>query len=163
VLVNLAGLAQVRGRLPLALATEEKALDLTHRLQLRPMEALVQYNLGELHRDAGHYAEAIQAYRASGALHLALDDKDMQAHALAGEAECLIRQSPPRLDGARKLLKASLALSPGANPYLLRTQAWLARSEARPGEARDLFTKSLALAWHEAPELTRELKGVLAE
>jgi tetratricopeptide (TPR) repeat protein len=161
VLVNLAGLAQVRGRLPLALDTEQKALDLTRRLQLRPMEALVLYNLGELNRDAGHYAEAIQAYRASGVLHLALDDKDMQAHALAGEAECLARQTPARLDGARKLLKTSLALSPTANPYLLRTQAWIARGEGRPDEARDLFTRSLALAVHEAPELTRELKESL--
>ena len=158
-LVNLAGLAQARGQEGSARSQVTQALELSRRFQLRPLEGLCLYNLGELDRGAGRFEAAVQSYRASLALHRDLDDRDMEAHCLAGEAECAARQGD--LEGARGLLKASRALAPGENPYVLRTLAWMARGEGREAEARNLFGQAAARARKEAPEILPELKASL--
>jgi hypothetical protein len=119
------------------------------------MEALALYNLGELNRTAARYEAAKGFYRESLALHEALKDALMEAHCLAGEAECLAREG--RRGMARTLLDRSRTLSTEETPYLLRAQGWLARSENRGDEAKLLFTKALATAHTQAPEIVREL------
>jgi len=120
------------------------------------MEALAIYNLGELHRTAGKYEAARGFYRQSLGLHQELKDSVMEAHCLAGEAECLARDG--RRGMARALLDRSRALSTEETPYILRAQAWLARGEGHADQAMLLFAKALNLARVQAPEIVRELK-----
>jgi tetratricopeptide (TPR) repeat protein len=120
------------------------------------MEALALYNLGELNRTAIKYEAARSFYRQSLALHQELKDAVMEAHCLAGEAECLARDG--RRGMARALLDRSRMLSTEETPYILRAQAWLARSEGRAEEAKVLFAKALSGARLQAPEIMRELR-----
>ena len=120
------------------------------------MEALAIYNLGELNRTAQKFEAARGYYRQSLALHQELQDAVMEAHCLAGEAECLARDG--RRGMARALLDRSRTLSTEETPYLLRAQAWLCRSEGDQEKARLLFAKALQGARIQAPEIVRELK-----
>jgi ATP/maltotriose-dependent transcriptional regulator MalT len=90
------------------------------------------------------------------ALHQELKDALMEAHCLAGEAECLAREG--RQGMAKALLDQCRALSAEETPYILRAQAWIARSQGREAEAKTLFGKALNLAQTQAPEIVRELK-----
>jgi hypothetical protein len=80
----------------------------------------------------------------------------METHCLAGEAECLAREG--RRAMARVLLDRSRTLSTEETPYILRAHAWLARTEGRAEEARAAFTKALAAARIQAPEILGELR-----
>lgn len=155
-LVGMATVYQMRGDLDQAERQSRRALDLTRRLGLKPMEGLCLYNLGEFAREAGRYGAAKSAYRASFVLHRALEDTAMQAHALAGEAECLLRERPRRLAEAEHLLNRARQLHPETTPYLLRAQGWL-ESARGEGAARETFARALADARREAPEIVREL------
>jgi tetratricopeptide (TPR) repeat protein len=155
-LMGLASVAQARGDLDRAEGLVRQFLEQARKTRLQPMEALAIYNLGELSRTAAKYEAARGFYRQSLALHQELNDSVMEAHCLAGEAECLARDG--RRGMARVLLERSHSLSTEETPYLLRAQAWLMRSEGRPDEARLLFTKALSLARVQAPEIVRELK-----
>jgi predicted Zn-dependent protease len=86
----------------------------------------------------------------------------MQAHALAGEAECLARQDRRNLDKAKALLAAAMVLNKEDNPYVLRAKAWIARVDGQGAQARELFRKALDQAPGGAPELVRELREALA-
>ncbi|WP_257309996.1 protein kinase domain-containing protein [Geothrix fuzhouensis] len=158
-LMGLASVAQARGELDRAEGLERQCLDQARKTQLRPMEATALYNLGEVNRDAGHYEAARMFYRQSLVLHQELGDTLMETHCLAAEAECMAREG--RRGMARALLDRSRTLSTEETPYILRAQAWLARSEGRPDEAKALFGKSLDSARIQAPELIRELKEAL--
>jgi tetratricopeptide (TPR) repeat protein len=153
--VGLASVAQARGDLDKAIGFETQALDQARKTQLKPMEGVALYNLGELNRDAGRYDVAKDFYRQSLALHQELGDVSMEAHALAGEAECLARQG--RKTMARAFLDRSRTLSAEDTPYTLRAQAWVAKVEGKPDEAKALFVKALAAARLQAPEIVREL------
>jgi len=153
--VGLASVAQARGDLDQAIGLETQALDQARRTQLKPMEGVALYNLGELNREAARYEPAKAFYRQSLALHEELGDPSMEAHALAGEAECLARQG--RKTMARALLDRSRTLSAEDTPYLLRARAWVAQVEGRTEEAKPLFAKALAAARLQAPEIVREL------
>jgi hypothetical protein len=83
----------------------------------------------------------------------------MEAHCLAGEAECLARDRHPGL--ARALLERSRLLSAEETPYILRAQAWLARSEGHADAAKERFAKALSTARTQAPEIVRELRAAL--
>jgi tetratricopeptide (TPR) repeat protein len=88
---------------------QERAL----RDQQRSMERL-RYHLGRgrLARDAGRYSEgATEARRA-------LDANPQSAWALALLGQCLARQRPPELDGARRALERAQALEP-TNGYFV--------------------------------------------
>jgi len=153
--IGLASVAQAKGELDRALGLEAQALEQARKTQLKPMEGVALYNLGELNRDAGRYDVAKGFYRQSLALHQELNDTGMEAHALAGEAECLARQG--RKTMARALLDRSRLLSAEDTPYTLRAQAWVAKVEGKPDEARALFARALAAARLQAPEIVREL------
>lgn len=155
-LMGLASVAQARGDLDRAEGLERQFLDRARKSQLRPLEALALYNLGEISRAAGRYEAARTFYRQSLALHQELKDALMETHCLAGEAECLAREG--RRGMARALLDRSRILSTEETPYILRAQAWLARGEGRVGDARLLFAKALSDARIQAPEIVRELK-----
>ena len=155
-LMGLASVAQARGDLDRAEGLVRQFLDLARRTSLRPMEALALYNLGELNRTALRFESARGFYRQSLALHQELKDAVMEAHCLAGEAECLARDG--RRGMARSLLERSQILSTDETPYILRAKAWLARGEGRAEEARALFAKALNAARVQAPEIVRELK-----
>ncbi|MBP7617491.1 MAG: hypothetical protein KA743_03190, partial [Geothrix sp.] len=114
------------------------------------------YNLGELNRTALRFESARGFYRQSLALHQELKDAVMEAHCLAGEAECLARDG--RRGMARSLLERSRTLSTQETPYILRAQAWLARGEGHAEVAKTLFAKALQAAQVQAPEIVRELK-----
>ncbi len=154
--MGLASVAQARGELDRAEGLEQQFLDQARRTQLRPLEALAWYNLGELARTAGRFESARSRYRQSLALHQELQDALMEAHCLAGEAECLARDGRRGL--ARVLLERCASLTTEDTPYLLRAKAWLARSEGRSAEARILFSRALREAPIQAPEIVRELK-----
>ncbi|NWJ42195.1 MAG: protein kinase [Geothrix sp.] len=155
-LMGLASVAQARGDLDRAEGLVRQYLDLARRTSLRPMEALALYNLGELNRTAVRFESARGFYRQSLALHQELKDAVMEAHCLAGEAECLARDG--RRGMARSLLERSRTLSTDETPYILRAQAWLARGEGRGDAAKTLFAKALQAARIQAPEIVRELK-----
>ena len=158
-LMGLASVQQAKEDYTRAEALFGQFLELARKTRLRPMEALALYNLGEVHRAAGRYAEARGFYRQSLPIHQELEDAVMEAHCLAGEAECLAREG--RRGMAATLLERSRTLSAEDTPYTLRAQAWLARSEGRSDEARSLFTRALAEARVHAPELQSELKAAL--
>jgi len=158
-LMGLASVAQARGELDRAGGLERQCLEQARKTQLRPMEATALYNLGEIHRDASRYDAARMFYRQSLALHQELQDPLMETHCLAAEAECMAREG--RRGMARALLDRSRALSTEETPYILRAQAWLARSEGRLDEAKLLFAKALDGARIQAPEIVRELKEAL--
>jgi tetratricopeptide (TPR) repeat protein len=158
-LMGLASVAQAKGDLDRAEGMARQFLEQARRTQLRPMEALALYNLGELNRLAARYEPARGFYRQSLALHQELDDALMEAHCLAGEAECLARDG--RRAMARVLLERGRTLSAEETPYILRAQAWLARGEGRSDQARALFAKALSGARVQAPEIVRELKEAL--
>jgi serine/threonine protein kinase/tetratricopeptide (TPR) repeat protein len=158
-LMGLASVYQARGNLSRAQGLERQFLDLARKTQQRPLEALGTYNLGELSRTAGNYPAARDYYRQALVMHQELKDATMEAHCLAGEAECLAREG--RTGMARALLDRSQALSPESTPYLLRAQGWLARKEGRSEEAKALFTRALREAPVQAPEIVRELKEAL--
>ncbi|MDP1831730.1 MAG: protein kinase [Geothrix sp.] len=155
-LMGLASVSQARGDLDRAEGLERQFLEQARKTRLRPMEALALYNLGELNRTAAKYETARSFYRQSLALHQELKDAVMEAHCLAGEAECLARDG--RRGMARVLLERSRTLSTEETPYILRAQAWLARGEGRAAEAKVLFAKALSQARTQAPEIVRELK-----
>ena len=154
-LMGLASVAQARGDLDQAVTLERQFLDQARKTQLRPMEALALYNLGEIQRASGRYEAACTFYRQSLALHQELKDTLMETHCLAAEAECMARQG--RRGMARALLDRSRTLSTEETPYILRAQAWMARAEGRSAEAKVLFTKALGEARIQAPEIMREL------
>ena len=158
-LMGLASVAQARGDLVRAEDLDRQFLAQAQKTRLRPLEALALYNLGEVYRAEGKYDEARAFYRQSLALHEELKDAGMEAHCLAGEAECLAREG--RRAMARALLERVPALSTEETPYLLRAQAWLARTEGRAAEAQALFTKALSTARVQAPEIVAELKAAL--
>lgn len=158
-LMGLASVAQARGDLERAEVLERQFLEQTRKTQLRPLEALALYNLGEIQRSAGRFELARSFYRQSLALHQELRDAVMETHCLAGEAECLAREG--RRGMARVLLVRSRLLSPEETPYTLRAQAWVARSDGRGEEARNLFAKALGLAKVQAPEIVRELRDAI--
>ncbi len=155
-LMGLGSVAQARGDLDRAEGLVRQYLDLARRTSLRPMEALALYNLGELNRTALRFEASRGFYRQSLSLHQELKDAVMEAHCLAGEAECLARDG--RRGMARSLLERSRTLSTDETPYILRAEAWLARGEGRGEEAKLLFTKALQAARVQAPEIVRELK-----
>jgi tetratricopeptide (TPR) repeat protein len=155
-LMGLASVAQARGELDRAEGLGQQFLDQARKTQLRPMEALALYNLGEVQRAAGRFEAARGSYRQALALHQELKDALMETHCLAGEAECLAREG--RRGMARTLLDRSRVLSTEETPYILRAQAWLARGEGRLEEARALFAKALGGARLQAPEIVRELR-----
>lgn len=155
-LMGLASVAQARGELDRAEGLERQFLEQARKMQLRPLEALALYNLGEITRTAGRYEVARGFYRQSLALHQELRDAVMETHCLAGEAECLAREG--RRGMAQVLLVRSRLLSPEETPYTLRAQAWVSRGEGRGEEARGLFAKALGLAKVQAPEIVRELR-----
>ena len=158
-LMGLASVAQARGDLDRAEGLVRQFLDRARKTEMQPMEALALYNLGELNRTAIRYEIARGYYRQSLALHQELKDAVMEAHCLAGEAECLARDG--RRGMARALLERSRDLSTEETPYILRAKAWLARSEGRADEAKVLFAKALSEARVQAPEIVRELKEAL--
>jgi tetratricopeptide (TPR) repeat protein len=155
-LMGLASVAQARGDLDRAEGLVRQSLEQARRTRLQPMEALALYNLGELNRTAAKFEFARGYYRQSLALHQELQDAIMEAHCLAGEAECLARDG--RRGMARVLLDRSRTLSTEETPYILRAQAWLCRSEGQPDKAKVLFAKALGEAHIQAPEIVRELK-----
>lgn len=155
-LMGLASVFQARGDLDRAEGLVRQCLEQARKASLQPMEALSLYNLGELNRTAGKYDLAGGYYRQSLALHQELQDSIMEAHCLAGEAECLARNGHRGM--ARALLDRSRTLSTEETPYLLRAQAWLARGEGHADEAKALFAKALSRARLQAPEIVRELK-----
>jgi serine/threonine protein kinase/tetratricopeptide (TPR) repeat protein len=155
-LMGLASVAQTRGELDRAEGLMHQFLEQARKTRLRPMEALALYNLGELQRTATRFELARSFYRQSLALHEELKDSVMEAHCLAGEAECLARDRHPGM--ARALLERSRLLSTDETPYILRAQAWLARSEGHADTARALFAKALDTAHTQAPEIVRELR-----
>jgi serine/threonine protein kinase/tetratricopeptide (TPR) repeat protein len=157
--MGLASVFQARGDLVHADELERQFLEQTRKTQLRPMEAVALYNLGELARTGARFEEARGFYRQSLALHDELKDALMKAHCLAGEAECLAREGHRGM--ARALLDQGRALSTEETPYILRAQAWLARSEGQEADAKALFTRSLSLAQTQAPEIVREIKIAL--
>ena len=160
-LMGLASVAQARGELARAEDLDRQFLVQAQKTRLRPLEALALYNLGEVHRAGARYEEARAHYRQSLAIHEELKDAGMEAHCLAGEAECLAREGRHGL--ARALLERIPALTTEETPYLLRTQAWLARGERRAPEAQALFLKALSTARVQAPEIVAELKAALRE
>ena len=83
----------------------------------------------------------------------------MEAHCLAGEAECLAREG--RRGMAKVLLDRSRTLSTEETPYVLRAKAWVARSEGHVDQSRATFAKALSEARVKAPEIVRELKEAL--
>ncbi len=156
-LMGLGSVAQARGDLDRAEGLVRQMLDLARRTSQRPMEALALYNLGELNRTALRFTPARLYYRQSLALHQDLQDAVMEAHCLAGEAECFAREG--RRNMAKALLERRRALSPEETPYTLRAQAWLAKAEGQPEQAKLLFTQALKEARIQAPEIVRELKA----
>jgi tetratricopeptide (TPR) repeat protein len=158
-LMGLASVAQARGDLDRAEGLMHQFLEQARKTRLRPMEALALYNLGELQRTAIKYEAARGFYRQSLALHQELKDSVMEAHCLAGEAECLARDRHPGL--ARALLERSRLLSTEETPYILRAQAWLARSEGHADTARALFARAQDAARTQAPEIVRELRAAV--
>jgi serine/threonine protein kinase/tetratricopeptide (TPR) repeat protein len=161
--INLAGMDQARGRWEQARETETKALDITRRLGLKPLEGLCLYNLGELDRAAGQFAEARTSYRSSFELHRALGDVEMQAHALAGEAECWAREGMKSLAKARLPMTQSMTLVKEDSPYRLRAKAWILRTEGRREKALETFRNALESARESAPELVLELELAMKE
>ncbi|WLT30548.1 protein kinase [Geothrix sp. PMB-07] len=157
-LMGLASVSQARGDLDRAEGLVRQFLELARKTDLRPMEALAVYNLGELNRTAGRYEAARGFYRESLALHEVLKDAVMEAHCLAGEAECLARDGHRGM--AKALLERSRILSTEETPYILRSLACLARAEGRADEAKVLFAKALTGARSQAPEIVRELKDL---
>jgi tetratricopeptide (TPR) repeat protein len=155
-LMGMASVAQARGDLGRAEDLTKQYLEQARKTGLRPMEALALYNLGELNRASLDYPAARGFYRQSMSMHQELKDAVMEALCLAGEAECMAREKHPGM--ARVLLDRSLSLSTDETPYLLRAQAWLARSEGRNEEAKALFAKALSTARLQAPEIMKELK-----
>ena len=155
-LMGLASVSQARGDLDRAEVLMRQFLEQTRKTHLRPMEALALYNLGEVNRTAMKYEPARSFYRQSLALHQDLKDNVMEAHCMAGEAECMARDRHPGM--ARALLERSRLLSTEETPYILRAQAWLARGEGRSEEAKVLFAKALNAARIQAPEIVRELR-----
>ena len=158
-LMGLATVQQARGDFTQAEALLGQFLEQARKTRLRPMEALALYNLGEVHRAAGRFPEARGYYQQSLPIHQELNDAVMEAHCLAGEAECLAREG--RLGMAGTLLERSRTLSNEDTPYTLRAQAWLARGQGRSDEARSLFTRALSEARIHAPEIQNELKAAL--
>lgn len=156
-LVGLGSVAQAEGNLSEARRFQEEALAQARRQGLRPMEGLALYNLGEVTRAAGIWAEARGFYREAQRLHRDLKDDAMEAHALAGEAECLARERPSGLTEAQALFRQAKVRHPDDSPYLLRTQGWLARTAGDLDGASRFFTRALAEARKQAPELVREL------
>ena len=158
-LMGLATVYQCRGDIDRAEGLVHQYLDLARKASLRPMEALALYNLGELARSVGRFESARAYYLQSLGLHEEFKDTVMQAYCLAGVAECHAREG--HRTPARNLMERSQALSTEDSPYTLRAQAWLARGEGRGPEATALFTKALATAKVQAPEIVRELKEAL--
>jgi tetratricopeptide (TPR) repeat protein len=154
--MGLASVFQARGDLDRAEGLVRQCLEQARKTSLQPMEALAFYNLGELNRTAKKFEIARGYYRQSLTLHQELKDSIMEAHCLAGEAECLARDGHRGM--ARSLLDRSQMLSTEETPYLLRAQAWLARGEGHNDEAKALFAKALNRARLQAPEIVRELK-----
>jgi len=155
-LLGLASVFQARGDLDRAEGMVRQCLELARRNSLRPAEALACYRLGELSRTSKKNDAARGYYQQSLTLHHELRDPVMEARCLAGEAECLARDGHRGM--ARALLARSRELSAVESPYLLRAQAWLARSEGHADEARALFGRALLMAPLRAPEIVRELK-----
>ena len=156
-LMGLGSVAQARGDLDRAEGLVRQMLELARHTSLRPMEALALYNLGELNRTALRFGPAREFYRQSLALHEGLQDAVMEAHCLAGEAECFAREG--RRGMAKALLERRRDLSPEETPYTLRAQAWLAKAEGQSEQAQVLFTRALREARVQAPEIVRELKA----
>jgi tetratricopeptide (TPR) repeat protein len=155
-LMGLASVFQARGDLDRAEGLVRQSLEQARKTSLQPMEALAFYNLGELNRSAKKFVLARGYYRQSLTLHQDLKDAIMEAHCLAGEAECLAREGHRGM--ARALLDRSRTLSKEETPYVLRALAWLARGEGHTDEAKALFAKALGRAHLQAPEIVRELK-----
>lgn len=155
-LMGLASVAQARGDLDRAEGLMRQFLEQARKTRQRPLEALALYNLGEVTRTAIRFEAARGFYRQSLALHEELKDALMEAHCLAGEAECLAREG--RRGMAKVLLDRSRTLSTEETPYILRAKAWVARSEGHADQSRATFAKALSEARVKAPEIVRELK-----
>ncbi len=158
-LVGLGSVSQAEGNLTEARRFQEAALAQARKLQLRPMEGLALYNLGEVSRATGAWGEAMGFYRDAQRLHRDMKDDDMVAYALAGEAECLVREGIGGLGAAKALFREAKLKHPSDTPYLLRAQAWIAKASGDPAAAA-LFQKALEESRKQAPELVRELSSL---
>ncbi len=110
--------------------------------------------------------EAEPEYQQSLALYRSVGDKHSATWVLNNLA--VIERERGDLDRAEGLMHQFLEqarrtrlLSVEETPYLLRAQAWLARSEGHADAARGLFAKALNAARTRAPEIVLELKAAL--
>jgi len=153
---NLGLLALMKGQEAESASLHDRALALAQASGQRTVEAECQFYVAELARLQQKLARAKDGYqRVLGLLPEGVTP-EVRWNALAGQAECLLRQPKPDLAGAAQ----RLALVPGGidSPYVHRARAWQALVEDRPASALESLDRALEDRRRQAPEIRTELE-----
>ncbi|MBK9795363.1 MAG: serine/threonine protein kinase [Holophagaceae bacterium] len=155
---NLGILALMKGQAAEAAAFHDRALALAQASGQRTVEAECQFYVAELARLQQKLARARDGYqRVLGLLSEGVTP-EVRWNALAGQAECLLRQPKPDLAGAGE----RLALVPAGidSPYVHRARAWQALRLGRPAAALEALARALGDPRRQAPEIRAELEQI---
>ncbi|HJW73525.1 MAG TPA: tetratricopeptide repeat protein [Geothrix sp.] len=162
-LLNLGILARLQGRSAEASTHLSRALALCREFHRQPLEGIALLELAKVYRLEGQVAEALAQDRAAQVLGEALPDPELQARALAGQAEA---QLPGRPALAEDLLSRAVALRPG-DPQVQAALATLRQAQGRLQESRQHLSQALLEARktcpEEAPALEKRLKALGAK
>ncbi|HEX9081576.1 MAG TPA: tetratricopeptide repeat protein, partial [Holophagaceae bacterium] len=138
-----------------------RALAMAQQAGLRTVAAECQFYLSDLDRRLGRFGPARTGYQKVLALLPAGVTPGVRDNALAGQAECLVRQPRPDARKAARIL-AGIAPENGDSPYVLRARAWLETASGRPDRARTFLDRALADPQRQAPEIQGELRSLRA-
>lgn len=159
-LLNLGILARLQGRRAEAGAFLSRALALSQEFHRQPLEGIARMEWAKVERLDGHLAEALDQDRAAQVLGEALPDPELQARALAGQAES---QLPSHPAAAEVLLAKAQALRPN-DPMVLAALATLRRTQGQIRDSKAFLSRAIEEARktcpEEAPALEKELKAM---
>ncbi|HJV23097.1 MAG TPA: protein kinase [Holophagaceae bacterium] len=147
-LLNLGILARLQGHAPEARAHLRRGLDLALELQRKPLEGVARLELAKVERMEGQTLESMAQDRIAQTIGAETADPEMEARALAGLAQA---QLPGRPGAAEPQVEKALALR-AEDPFVFAALGDLRAAQGRKPEARDAWTKALALAKRVCPE-----------
>lgn len=153
---NLGLLALMKGQEAESAGLHDRALALAQASGQRTVEAECQFYLADLARLQKQLTRGREGYQRVLALLPEGVTPEVRWNALAGQAECLLRQPKPDLAAAAQRLAL---VPPGIDsPYVHRARAWQALVEGRPAAALEALDRALEDRRRQAPEIRAELE-----
>jgi tetratricopeptide (TPR) repeat protein len=153
---NLGILALMKGQRDESAGFHERALDQAQKTVQRTIEAECQFYAADLARLQQRFPQAREGYqRVLGLLPEGVTP-EVRWNALAGQVECLLRQSKPDPNAAGERL--ALIPSGSDSPYVHRARAWQAFQAGRATTALEELGRALDDPRRQAPEIRAELE-----